>query len=142
MHVARRILAGEMLAVFVFVSLIGPSAGASAENFSMQPMSEREIYYDGFEGPFPGTWNVSDANATKGLDFWARSANRTAAGNASVWSAGVGSRQTDTALFSDDFESGLDAGWSVSTITDDSWGLSTARASSGASSLWCAQNGV
>ncbi|HUK12488.1 MAG TPA: protease pro-enzyme activation domain-containing protein [Thermoanaerobaculaceae bacterium] len=51
------------------------------------------IYSDGFEGSFPGQWQllVSSAQGTDNTVGWGRSTYRAASGGASIWCAGGGS---------------------------------------------------
>ena len=115
---------------------------------------------DDFEGPFPGAnWTVTDLNGTSGLDYWAASTYRAAAGNRSAWSAGSGNQtifweadtilpanNTTMVLFEDDFENGsFAANWTASdadsTSGDDYWGPSGVRVHAGTTSIWSAQVG-
>ena len=48
------------------------------------------ILDDGFEGPFPGSWQVGDVNADSGRYYWGKRDCKDHGGSFSAWSAGAG----------------------------------------------------
>ncbi len=155
--------AARVLLTFAVFAAFAPPWGAAIADPVPQNL-DVPVLTEGFEGGFPGAaWSANDTNASSGSDTWAASPYRAASGASSVWSAGNGSQlavwdagaippvnvtnATNLTIFSEDFEDGtFDVNWTASdedanTSGNDTWGVSAARAYTGAASIWAAQIG-
>ncbi len=147
-YAAHRRAAAAALGV-VFAAVVLPLAGPAANAAPLPLNVDVPLFTENFEGTFPGTaWNVTDANASSGFDYWGSTTYRASSGTGSGYAAQVGNRSAPADIFTEDFEGNVAANWTFGPDTDtagiygnDYWGVSTYRNHTGNTSIWCAQFG-